>query len=109
MDQSERIDRLEDKLDAKFEKVIDQIYEINKTLSRLTDIVEIHERRSLALEDYVKALHKEIEVRESALENKINPIEKHVNNVEFFGSISLKILAALAAIASILKVVDMFK
>lgn len=79
--------------DVKFGKLADDIVELkvsvakqevnltnqNKTLDRLTDSVELHIRRTAALEDMVELVRSEIDAK---IESEIKPIKTHVHFVK---------------------------
>jgi transposase len=93
MSNNERISNLEEKLD----KLDDRLDSIDKTLERNTISLEIHMKRTDALETYVK---------EQLVEKDLNPIKNHVmkvthaiNGIFWFCSI----IASIAGFVIILK------
>lgn len=73
-----KFDKLESKIDEKFDAISEQLYQMNTTLTKNTVVLEEHQRRSLANEQAVKLL-----------ETALVPIEKHIYLVSIVGKIVL--------------------
>lgn len=86
MDQ--RINRLEEKLDTKLDAIVDKLHQMNITLTRNTDSLEIHEKRTDIAEKKL-----------DAYEERLDKIDSHNKLVTF---IFLKVIPALAAIVAFL-------
>lgn len=78
----QRLNRIEQKLDEKFDTITDKLHDINVTLTRNTDSLEIHERRTDIAEQRLEEFQK-----------KLNHVDTHVKIVNF---IFLKIIPAAA-------------
>lgn len=76
-----------DKIEQKLDKISEELAEINITLVEQNKDLKYHIHRTNLLEDHVKIL-----------ENKLNPIDKHISMVE--GGLKLVgILATLTTLA----------
>lgn len=86
-----------DKLHTKVDEVSDKLSDINETLNRNTDSLELHMKRSDALELMLKD-------QEKSFEAQIEPIKKHVNMVKG----ALKLIGLVSTLLGILKLFDVF-
>lgn len=82
MDQ--RINRLEEKLDTKLDAIVNKLHEVNITLIRNTDSLELHERRTDIAEKNLKSYELRLE--------QVFAYQKNVNLIAF------KIIPAIAGI-----------
>jgi gamma-glutamylcysteine synthetase len=85
-----------DKLHTKVDEVNDKLADINTTLNRNTDSLELHMKRSDTLETMLK--HQEL-----SFEAQIEPIKKHVNMVKG----GIKLLGIALTLLSIFKLLDL--
>lgn len=89
-----RINRLEEKLDSKLDLVVEKLHDINITLIRNTQSLEVHEQRTDIAE-------KRLDSYEDRLE-KVASFHKTINLLVF------KIIPALAAIVAFAYKVGLF-
>lgn len=87
-----RLERLEEKLDS----VSEQLNSIDKTLSANTVILEEHQRRSLANEEAVKLLEKQV-----------LPIAQHVHVMSIFGKIALAVVSSGVGLVILQKLIKL--
>lgn len=85
-----------DKLHSKVDEVNDKLSDINVTLNRNTDSLELHMKRSDNLEVMLK--HQEL-----SFEAQIEPIKKHVNMVKG----ALKFIGLVSTLLGILKLFEL--
>jgi hypothetical protein len=91
--------RLRETLD----KLIEKQHELNLTLSRLTDTVEYHVKRSDALE-------KQVTLIELDLRSDLEKVKEHVNMVNGFAKIAMGLLAVLGGlIGTAVAIYEIFK
>lgn len=89
-----RLNRLEQKIDEKFDQVMDKLHDIDVTLVRNTDSLEIHEKRTTIAEQKL-----------DAFETKLNHVDTHVKIVNF---VVLKLIPAIAGCLLFAKKMDWF-
>lgn len=85
-----------DKLHTKVDEVSDKLSDINSTLQRNTDSLELHMKRSDNLEVMVN--HQEL-----SFKAELEPIKKHVNMVKG----ALAFISVAATLLGILKLFDL--
>lgn len=93
----DRIIRLEDKSD----KILDKTHHIDKTLVRLTGIVDEHHKRSLYLEKLHALTQEEVDLLRESVHGQIEPLENHVHTVKTVFWFSTKIAVILATIGTL--------
>lgn len=86
-----------DKLHTKVDEVNDKLTDINTTLNRNTDSLELHMKRSDTLESMLKQ-------QETSFVAQIEPIKKHVNMVKG----ALKLIGLVSTLLGILKLLGIF-
>jgi len=95
---SEKLDKLEQKLDEKLDKIHEKLSSIDVTLVKQNKDLEYHILRTTLAEEHLKIL-----------ESEIKPIQKHVTQIsgvlKFFG-----LLAVLGGIAkAVIEVAEFFR
>lgn len=99
----EAIDKIESKLDRLDQRLDDQ----NSTLDKQSVVLEDHTRRSLAAEENLLMLRSEMHTDQTHIEQRLKPVEKHIDRVEFvfkiigFGAVVIGILASVAKIIEV--------
>ncbi|MFZ4411440.1 MAG: hypothetical protein ACOYOV_00055 [Bacteroidales bacterium] len=77
------MDQKLNKIDDKLDRIVEKLHEIEIQLTRNTDSLEIHEKRSDINEQEIELVQKEVSTLVCTFQESLHPITEHIAHVKF--------------------------
>jgi hypothetical protein len=87
------MDQKLNKIDDKLDKIVEKLHGIELQLTRNTDSLEIHEKRSDINEQEIELVQKEVATLLTKFDKDFQPVKDHVKHVNF---VMFKVVPAIA-------------